>query len=121
VTARAALAAGLVALATAAAAHVIAPDTILGDLNSEQTRVTQGVVRAERSPHNRRLLVVRVGPGWYGLPAASRQALARQWQADWRRSVEAGIVAVLDDRSDAPVVQFRPGGGVGRVSGPPPP
>ena len=118
-TARAALAVGLVALAGAVSAHVVAPEAILADLNSAETRATQGVVRAERSPHNARLLVVRVGPGWYALSAASRQALARQWLADWRRSVQAGIVAVLDARRDTPVVQFRPGGVIGRVSGPP--
>jgi len=108
----------LVALAGGAAAHETRPEDILADLNSGQSRTTRGVEGAERSPSNPRVLVIRVGRGWYDLPPDSRRNLARLWLADWRKSVAQGIIAVLDARTDEPVVQFGAGGTVDRIAGP---
>ena len=110
----------LVALGGSAAGHETRPEDIVADLGSAASRTTRGVERAERSPSNPRVLVVRVGDRWYALPAESRRTLAAQWLADWRRAVAAGVVAVLDARTDQPVVQYGAGGVVRRVAGRPP-
>lgn len=107
---------GAVALALALAGHAIAhaptPASMLGVLNAPEARTALGVERAERDPTNPRVLVVWVGPRWFDLEGADRLLQARCWRDDWRRAVPQGVVAVLDTRSDAPVIGFGPRGTV---------
>jgi len=37
---------------------------------------------------------------------------ARIWRDDWRRAIAQGLVAVLDARTDLPVIGYAPGGSV---------
>lgn len=96
-------------LAHGGAAHWVAPETIVAALNAEQARAKTGVVRAERDEKAPRLLVIRVGEGWYARPVAARKVDAAAWSEHWRANVPQGIVAVLDARTSTPVVQFRRG------------
>jgi hypothetical protein len=104
-------------LAGLARAHTVPPEAILARLNTPETRAATGVEGATRDPQVPRLLVVRVGAGWYRRAASVREAEAGAWLELWRKSVEQGIVAVLDARTDAPVVRFRRGAVVGIASG----
>lgn len=110
----------LVALAGVGAAHWVAPETIVAGLNGD-TAKAGGVVRAERDLKEPRLLVIRVGPAWYARPAAARRAQASAWFEHWRANVPQGIVAVLDARTDTPVVHFRRGAVAQVTDAPPPP
>jgi hypothetical protein len=106
----------LVALvATAAAAHTPLPEDVLASLGAPSMRVGAGIERADRDPRNPRLLVVRVGPSWFALPADARAAAAAEWYDDWRRVVPQGVVAVLDAGTDRVVVRFGRGGTVVEV------
>lgn len=91
-------------------AHSVPPEAIVAELNGARARAAWGVERAERDPKAPRLLVVRVGARWYELPQTARREQAAAWLDRWRHSVDQGLVAILDARSDAPVVQFGPGG-----------
>jgi hypothetical protein len=120
------LAAGLLGLVAAAAppatAHWVSPEEIVGRFNGEQARKTAGVERAERDSRNARVLLVYVGERWYALPASARRALAGSWLDLWKHNVPQGIVAVLDARTDTPVVRFAGGRQVADVvDGPPGP
>lgn len=100
------------AVAGAAAAHSPTPASLLESLNAPAARAALGVERAEQDRINPRILIVRVGGRWFDLDGADRLLQARIWRDDWRRAVPRGVVAVLDARSDAPVVGFGPGGTV---------
>jgi hypothetical protein len=118
VSGRLGLGLAVVVLATRAAAHWIAPETIVAELNGPRGRVlgVEGAVRDDKAP---RLLVIRVGEAWYRLPAEARRERAAAWLDLWRRSVDQGIVAVLDAPTDTPVVRFGPGGRAVEATGPP--
>jgi hypothetical protein len=88
----------LVCLAMVARAH--SPSS--GEVIAAAAGAT-GVERAERDQRNPRLLLVRVGPAWFGQPAGARAAAVADWHADWRHAVPQGVVAVLDARTDRPV------------------
>lgn len=102
-------------LATAAAAHTPSPEDVLASLDAPSMRVGVGIERAERDPRNPRLLVVRVGPPWFALPAVARAAAAADWYDVWRRAVPQGVVAVLDAGTDRVVVRFGRAGTVREV------
>lgn len=103
-----ALAAGLAAFAAAgpAGAHTESPETVVADLGSPQAAEQSGIARVERDARQPRLLVVRVGEGWWKLPTEVRRDRARGWADRWRHAVPQGIIAVLDARTDRPVVRF---------------
>jgi len=105
----------LAGLGAPAAAHWLSPEAILAELDSEPARAL-GVERAARDEKTPRLLVIRVGDGWYTMPAAKRRTQAGAWLELWRHNVAQGIVAVLDARTDRPVVHFGPGGLVAEVT-----
>ena len=109
---RLAIAGLALALAGAALAHSPTRESLLGALNAPETRTALGVERAEQDRTNPRILIVRVSPRWFELDGADRLLQARIWHDDWRRAVPQGVVAVLDARSDAPVVGFGPRGAV---------
>jgi len=109
----------LVALGAPAAAHWVSPGAIVAQLNAEPGRA-RGVEQALRDGKSPRLLVIRVGERWYALPAAARRAQATAWLDLWRHNVAQGIVAILDDHSERPVVRFGSGGRVVGVSDTPP-
>jgi hypothetical protein len=104
-----------VLLAAQAAAHWLEPEAIVADLNGPAGRAL-GVERAVRDDKVPRLLVIRVGEQWYGLSPDRRRRQAAAWLETWRRNVGQGIVAVLDARTDTPVVRFGPGGRVVAVT-----
>ncbi len=106
----------VVLVATTALAHWQTPDEVVAELNAPALRATSGVERATRDPKSPRLLVVRVGAGWYALAAEERREQAEEWLALWRHNVAQGIVAVLDARTERPVVRFAPGGTVAGVA-----
>jgi hypothetical protein len=108
----------LVAFAGAATAHWLPPEALVAELNGSIGR-GRGVARAERDRGNPRLLVIRVGEGWYALPARDRSEQAAGWLERWRHSVPHGLIAVLDAESDRAVVRFGPGARVTGVEGPP--
>ena len=105
----------LAALAGRAAAHTIAPAAVVAELNAEKHRTARGIQRAEQSAENPRLLVIHVAPGWYGIDVPTRIALAGLWRDRWRHSVEQGVIAVLDGRTDEPVIEVGAGGVVAGV------
>jgi len=105
----------LAGLGGPAAAHWQSPEAILAQLDSEPARAL-GVERAARDEKTPRLLVIRVGDGWYAMSAAKRRTQAGAWLELWRHNVAQGIVAVLDARTDRPVVRFGPGGIVAEVA-----
>jgi len=111
---RAALPLLLLALGGRAAAHWVTPEAIVADLNGPPGKAL-GVERAVRDEKAPRLLVVRVGPHWYAIPAAKRRVQAEAWLELWRHNIPQGIVAVLDATSDQPVVRYAPGGHVAEV------
>ena len=105
--------AGLLALVAASAwAHTPSPDELVASLTAPGIRVAVGIERADRDPRNPRLLLVRVGPQWYALPAGTRAETAAEWYATWRRAVPQGVVAVLDAATDRVVVRFGRAGAV---------
>ena len=107
-------------LAVPAAAHWLQPEEIVTELNAPAVRDALGVTSARRDDKTPRLLIVRVGPRWYELSTAVRRLQARDWADLWRHNVPEGIVAILDDRSARPVVQFDATGGVASVEERPP-
>jgi hypothetical protein len=99
-------------LARTALAHSPTPASILEALNAPEARAALGVQRAEQDAKNPRVLVVRVDRHWFELDRAERLLQARIWRDDWRRAVVQGVVAVLDARTDLPVIGYAPGGTV---------
>ena len=93
-------------------AHTLTVDEMIASLAAPAARVATGVERVARASANERVLVVQVGVRWYDLSPEERSAAASGWRDAWRRVVPAGVVAVLDARSGAPVVRFAPGGSV---------
>lgn len=88
----------LLATAARAGAHWLTPETIVAEIAGQRAL---GVERAERDPHNARVLLVHVGPRWQTLPAETRAERAQAWRAAWRHSVAQGVVAVVDARGAA--------------------
>ena len=101
----------LLAFAGGARAHTVPPAELVRELNGPAGRNlgVEGATRDEKAP---RLLVVRVGAPWYRLSAERRRDEALAWLKTWRDTVPTGLVAVLDARTDRPVVRFGPGGAV---------
>jgi hypothetical protein len=81
-------------------------------LNAPETRTALGLQSAMRDARNPRVLVVRVDAHWFALDRADRLLQARLWRDDWRHAVAQGVVAVLDARTDLPVIDYAPGGAV---------
>jgi hypothetical protein len=106
--------AAIVLTAPGARAHSLAPEEVVAGLTLPAARVALGVEQAIVDERNPRVLVVRVGDGWFHLAAPIRSAAAEEWQTTWRHAVPAGVVAVLDARTGAPVVRY---GTAGRVTG----
>lgn len=106
----------LVALTGAAAGHAPPPAGVVAAIDGEASRRAWGVEGARRDAQTPRLLVIRVGPGWYARPIAARRAQAAEWLRVWRHAVERGVVAVVDGRTAAAVVRFGPGGQVLEVA-----
>jgi hypothetical protein len=108
------IAVGLVVLATAgpAVSHQETPEIIVADLGSAKAREASGIVRVVRDTTQPRLLVVRVGDAWWKLPAEVRRDRASEWGTRWRHAVPQGIVAVVDAKTEQPVVRFGPRGEV---------
>ena len=100
---------------TTAWAHAPSPDEVVASITTPAARAAAGVERAERDAANPRVLLVRVGARWFGLSRGARAAAAADWYATWRHAVPNGIVAVLDVRTDRPVVRYGRGGAVADV------
>lgn len=107
--------AALLALARVAGAHSLAPEVVVAELSAPASRVSLGIERAGPDARNARVLVVRVGPRWFALPVALRTSVAAQWRTAWRDAVPQGVVAVLDARTEEPVVRYGRAGAVGVV------
>jgi hypothetical protein len=90
----------------AAVAHWAAPEEVVAQVAAPSARKALGVEAATQDQHNARVLVIRVGPGWYALPREKRAKQSREWLDIWQRSVEHGIVAILDAKTDKPAVRF---------------
>ena len=103
-------------VAVAAAAHRPAADEVIAELAGERGRAA-GVVSVKRDPNVPRLLLVRVGAGWYALAPERRLALADAWRTHWREAVPDGLVGVLDETTGRPAVNYD---GRGRARLPPP-
>jgi hypothetical protein len=99
-------------LARPAPAHSPTPASMLEALNAPEARAALGVRRAEQDARNPRVLIVRVDRHWFELDRAERLLQARIWRDDWRRAVAQGVVAVLDARTELPVIGYGPGGTV---------
>lgn len=97
----------LLLAAAVAGAHTASPETVIAEAAK-----AKGVTRAARDETNPRVLVIRVGEEWFQLPEETRREQASRWRDEWRDSVEQGVVAVLDARTEAPVVRFGAGGKV---------
>jgi hypothetical protein len=106
----------LVLLATTAAhGHTPSADEVVASIGSPDARSVAGVERAEQDRANPRVLRVHVGARWFALPREARAARAVDWHAAWRHAVPDGVVAVLDARTDRPVVRYGRGGSVVEV------
>jgi hypothetical protein len=88
------------------------PEDVVAQLNDAGTRGKLGVAEVERDTANPRVLVVRVDPAWYEKPEDARREAAVDWRARWQASVPDGKIAVLDAKTEQPVVRFAPGGKV---------
>ena len=98
------------ALVAPAWAHTPSPDDVVASLAAPPARVAAGVDRVERDVKNPRLLLVRVGSGWFALSRDARAEMAAEWYGSWRRAVPQGVIAVLDARTDRAVVRYGRGG-----------
>jgi len=96
----------LVAAATQAWAHSVAPEAVLAELRSDAAREELGIVEASRLDGAPRLLIVRVGARWHDLPAESRRRAAERWGRAWQHAVPQGVVSIVDATSGAAVVNF---------------
>jgi hypothetical protein len=105
---------GLAVLTAAgpAAAHQETPEVLVADLASARSREATGIEKVERDAHQPRLLLVRVGDAWRKLPVEVRRKHAEEWAARWRRAVPTGVVAVVDAKTERPVVRFGAQGNV---------
>ena len=100
------LAVALALVAGRAWAHSLAPDEVVASLDAPAARVAMGVERAAVDLRNPRVLLVRVGAGWFDLPPSARVTAAADWRSTWRAAVPQGIVAVLDAGTSQPVVRY---------------
>jgi hypothetical protein len=98
------------ALVATARAHTPSADDVVASLGTPAARVASGVERAERDLTNPRVLVVRVGAGWFGLSRDVRAGMASEWYESWRRAVPQGVIAILDAHTDRTVVRYGRGG-----------
>ncbi len=94
----------LVLPAGGAHAHRLKPEQVVAQLQADHVRRAYAITSVTRDSALPRLLVIRVGRGWQDVPR--RDAVAEQWLRLWREAVHDGIVAVLDDASDQPLVNF---------------
>jgi hypothetical protein len=88
-------------LAASAHAHWPAADEIVAEIAS-----APGVVEVRRDATTPRLLLVRVGAGWYALPAERRLAFADAWRTHWRQAVPDGLVGVVGATTERPAVNY---------------
>lgn len=93
-------------------AHWVPPEAIVAGATAESTRAAWGVEDAYRDEKLPRLLVIRVGPRWYGRSTADRRKQAAGWAELWRNNVPRGIVSIIDARTEKPAVRFGPHGEV---------
>jgi hypothetical protein len=93
-------------LAPAADGHWKRPEDVIARIASPPSRETLGVVTATRDPRLPRLLIVRVGAPWAEVDAARRRDVAEEWWTAWRHVVPQGILAILEEGSDRPLVNF---------------
>jgi hypothetical protein len=100
----------LTCLATGAAAHWPRPEEVIDKIESRAMRETFGVVDVTRDPRLPRLLVVRVGERWRVAEPSARRAAAEEWWSSWRHTIPQGILAVLEQGTDRPLVNFNPDG-----------
>ncbi len=96
----------VLALAGLAGAHSLAPEDVVASMSEPAARVATGVDRVVVDARNPRVLLIRVGPGWFVLPADARVATAESWRSAWRAAVPQGVVAVLDASTAEPVVRY---------------
>jgi hypothetical protein len=78
-------------------------------------------VAAKQDADLPRLLIIEVGPEWFKLPPATQRSLAQRWRALWTHTVAQGIVAVLAQDTDQPVVEYRANGRIELLTKPSPP
>ncbi|MCW5890014.1 MAG: hypothetical protein KIT14_05620 [bacterium] len=88
------------------------PEEVVAELGAADARGKLGVAEVERDSANPRVLVVRVDPDWYRKSEDARREAAVAWREKWQASVPQGTVAVLDAKTEQPVVRFAPGGKV---------
>jgi hypothetical protein len=99
-------------LARTALAHSPTPASMLDALNAAEARTALGVQRAENGMRRTR---ASSSCGWTlaGSRSTVPNACSRRASGDdWRRAVAQGVVAVLDARTDLPVIGYGPGGTV---------
>lgn len=97
-------------LAPAVDAHWQRPEDVMARIVAPASRETLGVVTATRDPRLPRLLIIRVGAPWAAADTARRRHVAEEWWTAWRHVVPQGIVAILEEGSDRPLVNFGVGG-----------
>jgi len=97
-------------LAPGVDAHWKRPEEVIARIVSPASCETLGVVTATRDPRLPRLLIVRVGAPWAGAGTVHRRDVAEEWWTAWRHAVPQGIVAILEEGSDRPLVNFGVGG-----------
>lgn len=92
----------------AAPGHWIKPEEIAAGLNRNQELTKNaGLVRARIDPELPRLLVIEVrGETWQALPSQQRLFLAQTWHDDWRHNVDGGIVGIVDEKTQKPLVNY---------------
>lgn len=93
-------------------AHTISPEDVVAVLASEPMKQEWGLVRVSRDPKLPRLLIIEVNASWQSRDAAARRSKAADWLNLWKHSVPTGIVAILDEKTQLPVVEFRASGAV---------
>jgi hypothetical protein len=97
---------GLACLTTLAHAHWARPEQVIAALGSTAVREAFDITEVVRHATLERLLLIRVGPRWAAVPASERRAAAERWMTHWREAVPQGIIAILQDGTDRPLVNF---------------
>jgi hypothetical protein len=87
-------------------AHWQRAEDLLANLRSAEMRTAFGIVSAAPDPALARLLVVRVDQRWRAVSDTERRSAAETWLAHWREAIPQGIVAILDDATARPLVNF---------------
>ena len=83
--------------------HRLTPEQVMARVRATDMSAHFYVAEVERSAALPRMLVVRVGPGWWDAEASLRTQVAEKWLHMWESAVTGGIVAVVDDRDRAVV------------------